>query len=199
MTTLITGGTGFVGANLVKDLASNGHTVVSMDLNAPDSLMHNFISEVASNISFVTGDILDQQFLDNIQSTYKIDRIIHAAVYTVNQLDLEIEKSREIIDINVMGTTNLLELARKAKVKRFLYISSGAAYGLAEEPDQTFNETSIPQPDFLYGITKYTSELLTRRYSELYGFSSASIRLSTPFGPMERVTNHRGVMSVFHQ
>jgi len=77
MTTLITGGTGFVGANLVKDLASNGHTVVSMDLNAPDSLMHNFISEVASNISFVTGDILDQQFLDNIQSTYKIDRIIY--------------------------------------------------------------------------------------------------------------------------
>ena len=199
MTTLITGGTGFVGANLVKDLASNGHTVVSMDLSAPDSLMHNFISEVASNISFVTGDILDQQFLDNIQSTYKIDRIIHAAVYTVNQLNLEIERSREIIDINVMGTTNLLELARKAKVKRFLYISSGAAYGLAEEPDQTFNETSIPQPDFLYGITKYTSELLTRRYSELYGFSSASIRLSTPFGPMERVTNHRGVMSVFHQ
>ena len=129
MATLITGGTGFVGANLVKDLASNGHTVVSMDLNAPDSLMHNFISEVASNISFVTGDILDQQFLDNIQSTYKIDRIIHAAVYTVNQLDLEIEKSREIIDINVMGTTNLLELARKVQVERFLYISSGAAYG----------------------------------------------------------------------
>ena len=60
-------------------------------------------------------------------------------------------------------------------------------------------DTEIPQPDFLYGITKYTSELLTRRYSELYGFSSASIRLSTPFGPMERVTNHRGVMSVFHQ
>ena len=47
MTTLITGGTGFVGANLVKDLASNGHTVVSMDLTEPDSLMHNFISEVA--------------------------------------------------------------------------------------------------------------------------------------------------------
>ena len=110
----------------MKDLASNGHTVVSMDLNAPDSLMHNFISEVASNISFVTGDILDQQFLDNIQSTYNIDRIIHAAVYTVNQLDLEIEKSREIIDINVMGTTNLLELARKVQVERFLYISSGA-------------------------------------------------------------------------
>ena len=199
MTTLITGGTGFVGANLVKEMATNGHEVVSVDLSPPDALMSKFIADVSSNISFLTGDILDQQFLEIIQKTYEVDRIIHAAVYTVNQIDLEIEKSREIIDINVMGTTNLLELARKMQVKRFVYVSSGAAYGSAEEPDQTFNENSIPLPDFLYGITKYTSELLTRRYAELHNFSSASIRLSTPYGPMERVTNHRSVMSVFHQ
>ena len=199
MVTLITGGTGFVGANLVKELATNGHEVVSMDLSPPDALMSRFIADVSTNITFVTGDILDQQFLDNIQKTYEIDRIIHAAVYTVNQMELEIEKSREIIDINVMGTTNLLELARKMQVKRFVYVSSGAAYGLAAEPDQTFNENAVPLPDFLYGITKYTSELITRRYSELHNFSSVSIRLSTPYGPMERVTNHRSVMSVFHQ
>ena len=49
----------------------------------------------------------------------------------------------------------------------------------------------------MYGITKYASELLTRRYGEVHGFSTASVRLSSPYGPMERVTGHRAVMSVF--
>ncbi len=53
-------------------------------------------------------------------------------------------------------------------------------------------------PHTLYAITKYTSELLTQRYGELHGFSTASVRLSTPYGPMERTTGHRAVMSVFH-
>ena len=55
-----------------------------------------------------------------------------------------------------------------------------------------------PIPENLYGITKYASELLARRYGELHQFSSASVRLSTPYGPMERVTGHRAVMSVLY-
>ena len=61
------------------------------------------------------------------------------------------------------------------------------------------NEDAPPVPLNLYGITKYASELLTQRYGELHGISTASVRLSTPYGPMERVTGHRAVMSVFYQ
>jgi UDP-glucose 4-epimerase len=201
MATLVTGGTGFVGANIVKELAGAGHQVFSLDLNAPDELTRSFLGDRSSQVTFITGDILDRTFLERnfLERTQAIDKIVHAAVYTVNRIPLEIERSREIVDINITGTTNLLELARGLRVQRFVYVSSGAAYGAAGAPDQTLNEDAAPRPDFLYGITKYTSELLTRRYGELHQLSTASVRLSTPYGPMERITGHRGVMSVLYQ
>ncbi|GIT01398.1 MAG: hypothetical protein CM1200mP27_00230 [Chloroflexota bacterium] len=64
--------------------------------------------------------------------------------------------------------------------------------------DQTLNEETPPSPDNLYGITKFSSEMITSRYGELHGLSTVSVRLSTPYGPMERITGHRAVMSVFY-
>ena len=198
MATLVTGGTGFVGANIVKDLANNGHDVVSFDINGPDQLLQQFIGEAASKITFIQGDIVDSASIQLLGQGHQIDKIVHAAVYTVNRIALEIERSRDVIAINLEGTANLLELARTQKVTRFVYVSSGAAYGTALPSDQTLNEETPPAPDNLYGITKFSSEMITRRYGELHGLSTVSVRLSTPYGPMERVTGHRAVMSVFY-
>ena len=199
MATLVTGGTGFVGANIVKGLAQAGHDVVCFDLNGPDQLAQDFIQEVASKISFVQGDMLDRGLVERLGTDHSIDKIIHAAVFTVNRVELETQRSRDVIAINIEGTANLLELARTLKVDRFVYVSSGAVYGAVAGGDQTLNEDAPPVPLNLYGITKYASELLTHRYGELHGLSTASVRLSTPYGPMERVTGHRAVMSVFQQ
>ena len=198
MSTLVTGGTGFVGVNIVRELARGRHHVVSLDLNAPDQLTRDFLATEAEQVNFVTGDILDPDALRQLAQAYDIDRIVHAAVYTVNRTELETRRSRDVIDINITGTANLLDMARELHVARFLYVSSGAVYGNARLSDQTFNEDDAPRPQNLYGITKLSSELLTRRYGELHGISTASARLSTPYGPMERVTNHRAVMSVFY-
>ena len=199
MATLVTGGTGFVGANIVRGLAQAGHRVVSYDLAPADSLVEHFVRDCADGITFVQGDILDEEAVARLGADFSIDKIVHAAVYTVNQTGLETERSKAIIDINVTGTANLLELARTLRVERFVYVSSGAAYGVAAGNDQTFNEEMPVAPNTLYGITKYASELLTRRYGELHGISTASVRLSTPYGPMERVTGHRAVMSVLYE
>ena len=198
MATLVTGGIGFVGSNIVKELARTGHQVVCFDLNGPDRLVEDFVSEHAPRVSFAQGDILDRAVVDRLGVDHSIDKIVHAAVYTVNRVELETRRSREVIDINIGGTANLLELARTLRVDRFIYVSSGAVYGAAGIGDQTLNENTPPAPQNLYGITKYASELLTQRYGELHQVSTASVRLSTPYGPMERVTGHRAVMSVFY-
>jgi nucleoside-diphosphate-sugar epimerase len=187
-----------VGANIVKDLADNGHHVVSFDINGPDKLLEDFAGEASSPVAFIQGDIVDPKSVARLGLDYQIDKIVHAAVYTVNREALEIERSRDVIAINLEGTANLLELARTQQTKRFIYVSSGAAYGSALPSDQTLNEETPPVPENLYGITKFASEMITRRYGQLHGLSTATVRLSTPYGPMERVTGHRAVMSVFH-
>ncbi|MCH8894566.1 MAG: NAD(P)-dependent oxidoreductase, partial [Chloroflexi bacterium] len=198
MVTLVTGGTGFVGANIVRDLARNGHRVVSFDINGPDRLLQEFMGESAPAVTFVRGDIVDRASVERLGQEHQIEKIVHAAVYTVNREDLETERSRDVIAINLEGTANLLELARTQRVSRFVYVSSGAVYGRALPGDQTLNEETPPAPENLYGITKFASEMITRRYGELHGISTVSVRLSTPYGPMERVTGHRAVMSVFY-
>jgi nucleoside-diphosphate-sugar epimerase len=198
MVTLVTGGTGFVGANIVKDLASNGHQVLSLDINGPDKLLNDFLGQAANNITFIQGDIVDAGMLSGLNEKHQIEKIVHAAVYTVNREALEIERSRDVVAINLEGTANVLELARNQRVNRFIYVSSGAAYGTALSGDQMMNEETPPEPENLYGITKFASEMITRRYGQLHDLSTATVRLSTPYGPMERVTGHRAVMSVFH-
>ena len=199
MATLVTGGTGFVGANIVRELARAGHEVVSYDVAAPDELVRGFVAEWEGGITFVQGDIRDREAVAGLANSHVIDKVIHAATYTVNQRDLEVERGRDVIGINVGGLANVLELARITGVQRFVYVSSGAAYGLAAGTDQTYSEDMPVAPDSMYGITKYAGELITRRYGELYGFEQASVRLSTPYGPMERVTGHRAVMSALYQ
>ena len=199
MATLVTGGTGFVGSNIVKELASRGHEVVSLDIGPADSLNYQYLGDLSSRVTLVNGNILELGDLESVRQSYEIEKIVHAAVFTVNRTDLETARSKDIVDINIAGTANMLEMARLIGPERFVYISSGSMYGMTRSPDQYFNEDDPSRADTLYGITKAASESITQRYGELHGFPTVSLRLSTPYGPMERVTGHRDNMSVPHQ
>ncbi len=195
MSTLVTGGTGFVGSNIVKTLAQRGHQVVCFDIAPPNDLLTRYIQPWAGQVTFIQGDILDPTSLEQIED-HTIDKIVHAAVFTGVLPEVEASRRRSIVDINVMGTTNLLELARRIKPLRFLYVSSGSVYGDCPEGEETLREESELHPHTLYELTKYTSELLTRRFGEIHGFPTVATRLSSPYGPMERVTGHRANQSV---
>jgi len=195
MATLVTGGTGFVGSNIVRALAQLGHTVICLDLVAPDGLVRGHVEPWAERVTFVQGDILNEDDVERAGSS-GIDKIVHAAVFTGVFPDIEKGRSRSIVDINLMGTTNLLELARRRSVDRFIYVSSGSVYGDNIAPDEVLREDTPPNPHSLYAVGKYTSELLTRRYGELHGFQTVSVRLGAPYGPMERVSGHRANQSL---
>ena len=127
---------------------------------------------------------------------HDIDKIVHAAVFTGVLPEVEASRSRSIVDINVMGTTNLLELARRIKPQRFLYVSSGSVYGERPGSEEELREDSDLHPHTLYESTKYASELQTQRFGDMHGFATVATRLSSLYGPMERITGHRANQSV---
>ena len=196
MATLVTGGTGFVGSNIVKDLAQRGHEVVCFDIAAPDSLVRKFLEPWADRVTFVQGDILDEGELERTATRHSVTKIVHAAVFTAYRHDIEVDYSRSNFDINVVGTANLLDLACRLPLERFLYVSSAAVYGEDRLRGELLSEDASLKPYNIYAVGKYVSELLTRRYGELHGFQTVSVRLSSHYGPMERVTAHRVTMSV---
>ena len=199
MATLVTGGTGFVGSNIVRTLADRGHQVVCFDLNAPDDLVTKYMAPSGDQVTFVQGDILSKADLERAVDGRDVSRIVHAAVFTGTRADIEKDRSRAIVDINVAGTANLLDLACGLPLQRFLYVSSRSVYGDERAPNEVLREDVILHPRTLYASTKYVSELLTRRYSDLHGFDAVSVRLSSPYGPMERVSGHRAMMSAMYE
>ena len=196
--TLVTGGTGFVASNIVRELARRGHHVVSLDVVEADDLVRKYIEPWKDRVTWAQGDILDMAALEQVAATHRINKIVHAAVYTGIREDIERADSRRIVEINVAGTANLLELARQVSVEQFLYVSSGAVYG-EQGSSQSWNEDVPKYPRTLYAVTKYASELITERYGELHAFETVSVRLGGPYGPMERVTGHRAAMGVMYE
>ncbi len=200
MATLVTGGAGFVGSNIAKGLAERGHQVVCFDLTPADALLRKYLEPWSENVTFFQGDILNVKHLRQVEAQNPIDKIVHAAVFTPSRAgNMETERSRDIVKINIEGTVNLLGLASSATLKRFLYVSSEAVYGDPPTGGALVNEDAPSRPRNLYAVSKHASELLTRRYGELHGFETASVRLSYPYGPMERITGHRTRMSLIYQ
>ena len=196
MATLVTGGTGFIGANIVSDLALRGHQVISLDVMPVNDMVRGYLEPWRESVTWMEGDILDKRDLERLADAAQIDKIIHAAAHTPYLGDLERADARRTVDINLFGTVNLLDLARRVGATRFLFCSSIAVYG-GDIPALLPLREDIPlKPTGIYHITKVASELLTARYGELYGFDGVSVRYATNFGPMERVTPFRHAMSM---
>lgn len=172
MKVLVTGGSGFIGSHVVDKLRDKG-----VEVRVYDGVMPNF----RKDIEFFQGSILDVTSLGFALNG--IDAIFHlAAVADVKDVYNEPYYSEAI---NVRGTINVLEAARKANIKRIIYGSTTWVYSEAEEIN--VNETTpLHAPTHLYTATKLTGEYYCQSYSKLYGMEVTILRYGIPYGPRAR-------------
>lgn len=177
-TILITGGTGFLGVHLSRFLLKKGYTVILLD-TAPLTA-----KELEKKVTVVQADIRDKKKM--LEALKGVDYVVHAAAA------LPIQHERKIIfDVNVNGTKNVLDAALKNKVKRVVFISTTAMYGVPRDLPE--RETSALYPIGHYGESKAEAEKLCMQY-EKKGLSVNIIRPKTFLGP-ERL----GVFSLWFE
>lgn len=177
----ITGGAGFIGANLVKYLLEReGLTVTLFDNLSTGSktTLHRAIRDSGRNmhVEFIQGDIIDFEALSKAVQDHDI--VIHLAAHT--RVVESIEDPRENFAVNSVGTFNVVEAARKNKIKRLIFASSNAAVGEQIPP---INEKMIPKPASPYGASKLYGESLCLAYFHSYGLKTVALRFANVYGP----------------
>tara|TARA_B100000401_G_C52802318_1_gene719222 strand:- start:1482 stop:2387 length:906 start_codon:yes stop_codon:yes gene_type:complete len=165
---LITGGSGFLGRNLAKKLKNKNIFIY-------DKVQPNY------KCKFIKGSILNSSKINENLKTYKIDTIIHlAASLGVSNTE---KKPSEVIDINFLGTLNILKAITNTKVKKFIFASSSEVYG---DNKKKMIENLDLKPKSLYGHTKILGENLVKTYSNLLGFDYLIFRFFNVCGYGQR-------------
>ncbi|PXW24987.1 NAD-dependent epimerase/dehydratase family protein [Paraburkholderia caballeronis] len=198
MTTLITGGAGFVGLALAERLRGDGERVVLADLPARDGA-----TSIAppAGCEFVGGDLRDDDTLDRLFAAGPFDGIVHAAAVTPSP-QRERDDAAALLDINVTATARLLQrCARERGIRRVVVVSSVAVYGYSPPAASGRYEeaASPPAPAALYGISKLAAEQAALRIGALHGLDVRVARLGPVFGRWEHASGARGQLSPHHQ
>ena len=198
MSVLVTGGTGFVGVHVAAQLAESGESVVSFSAaDGPDDASLDLLGPAGKRVAWVQGDVLDLDRLRGEMERRGVDGVVHGAAVTAIG-ELEAEAARQAAAVNVGGTATVLEAARLAGVRRFVHLSSASVYGPGD-PGTPLDEERPLEPRGIYGVTKRAAEEVVLRCFDLFGMSGAVVRISAPYGPLERPTPMRTVMSpVYH-
>jgi nucleoside-diphosphate-sugar epimerase len=187
---LVTGGAGFIGSAVVRELVGRGETVTVVD-DLSTGKERN-LSDVATRIEFVRASILDQETL--ARACRGADFLVHLAART--SVPRSVEAPLETNATNVEGTLKVLLAARDAGVKRLVYAASSAAYG--ETPTLPKVETMPAAPISPYGVSKFTGELYAQVFSRVYGLETVSLRFFNVFGPrQEPGSPYSGVLARF--
>lgn len=172
MKCLVTGGAGFIGSHLVDELIERGYKVMVID-NLSNGKKENLNPEA----KFYKKDIRN---LKSIAPHFKgVDFVFHLAA--LPRVQFSIEHPIEANDSNINGTLNVLEAAKRARVKRVIYSSSSSIYG--DQPKYPYKEDMPPNPMSPYALHKYVGELYCKMYSFLHGLETVCLRYFNAYGP----------------
>lgn len=175
---VVTGGAGFIGSNLARELAAKNHVIVVDDLST--GRLKNIQDLIDTNkIKFIRGDIADVGFL---QKTFRnVDYVFHeAALASVPRSVTDPIKSNYV---NVNGTLNVLVAAKDNGVKKVVYASSSSVYG--DTPTLPKKEDMKLHPSSPYAVSKLTGEYYCKVFSEVYCLSTVSLRYFNVYGPYQ--------------
>lgn len=177
---LVTGGAGFIGANIVEYLLKYGAGKVRVFDNLATGRLSN-IEEFKSNpaFEFVEGDLRDREACN--KACIGIDYVSHQAA--LGSVPRSIKEPWYTNDVNVGGFVNMISAAQQAGVKNFVYASSSSVYG--DEPSLPKIEAKIGKQLSPYAVSKYTNELYSSVFRSVYGMNTIGLRYFNIFGPKQ--------------
>jgi UDP-glucose 4-epimerase len=180
---IVTGGAGFIGSHLVAALAAAGDEPIVLDdfsTGDPDN--------VPGNVAIVHQDVADPITADRIAELRPWGIVHAAAQVSVRRSMLDPARDRAV---NLLGTANVIEGARRAGDCRLVFLSTGG--GIYGETDDPATEESLPRPKSFYSVHKYAAE----KYIDFSGLPAAIARLANVYGPRQRTDLEGGVVAIF--
>ena len=189
---LVTGAAGFIGSNLVEHLLDQGHSVVCVDNESANNEKFHWSHENGMVIN-VKVDITDYKGMKNIMSG--VDYVFHLAAES--RLQSAIMNPIEAVKKNCVGTTVMLQCAREAGVKRFVYSSTSSGYGNNPYPNVETQPDDCLNP---YSASKIAGEKFCKMYTELYGLETVVLRYFNVFGRRSPAKGHYApVIGIFQR
>ncbi|BDC93284.1 GDP-mannose 4,6-dehydratase [Treponema bryantii] len=195
-TILITGAAGFIGSFLTKALMEQFSSISIIgidsitdyyDISLKEERL-NMLKNTKGKVTFLKGDIADQNFLNNVFSNYKPTIVVNLAAQA--GVRYSITNPESYIHSNIIGFYNILEACRSTMqtenpVKHLIYASSSSVYGSNKKVPYSTDD-KVDNPVSLYAATKKSNELFAHAYSKLYKIPSTGLRFFTVYGPMGR-------------
>ncbi len=188
MRIIVTGGAGFIGGHSCRMLRERGHDAIALD-----DLSHGRRENIPPGVALEVLDIRTPEALSLVEKV-RPDAVLHLAA----QMDVRKSVADPLFDAsqNVLGTLNMLEAARRAGAKRFIFASSGGAiYG--EQDVFPAPESHARRPASPYGVSKLCGEEYVAYYARAHGLSTLSVRYANVYGPAQNPHGEAGVVAIF--
>ena len=188
---IVTGGAGFIGSNLVDRLISDGYHVIVIDNEHSDAHEQFYWNEKAENYKY------DIRNYKDIEPLFKgVDFVFHLAAEA--RIQPAIQNPITAVEINVVGTCNILQASRIHKVKRVIYSSTSSAYGLKNEIP--LKETMPKDCLNPYSVSKTAGEELCKMYTDLFGLKTITFRYFNVYGERQPTKGqYAPVIGLFHR
>ena len=187
---MVTGGAGFIGSSMVREILRRGERVRVLDNFATGHRSN--LAEIFDRIELCEADVTDLACLSS--ACEGADYVLHLAALA--SVPRSVQDPLTTHRVNVDGTLNVLLAARDAKVRRVVYAASSSAYG--DAPTLPKQETMPPNPISPYGVSKLAGELYCKVFTQVYGIETVCVRYFNIFGPRQDPTSpYSAVLSLF--